>query len=237
ARWSAVRDRLADISISTIDAFCLSLLREFPLEADLDPGFEMADETEVPRLVEASLDRSLRIFAGLARHDPDVAVVLAQLGISRTREGLASLLERRLVAWDALNRFLARGPSDLTAEVVCRRAATSLHDALRAVPGGLPGFLADGPVAHPRYQLLVRDLQRLSSPDYDDALAGNAQIRALVDRIAAHFLTAEGNPRKAGGIPPYKTDRDYPSQEASKRHRSAVVQIAPHIENVVFAFA
>ena len=73
ARWTEVRDRLADISISTIDAFCLSLLREFPLEADLDPGFEMADETEVPRLVEASLDRSLRIFAGLAKHEPDIA--------------------------------------------------------------------------------------------------------------------------------------------------------------------
>ena len=45
ARWIAIRDRLADIQISTIDAFCLSLLREFPLEADLDPGFGMADET------------------------------------------------------------------------------------------------------------------------------------------------------------------------------------------------
>ena len=237
ARWTEVRDRLADISISTIDAFCLSLLREFPLEADLDPGFEMADETEVPRLVEASLDRSLRIFAGLAKHEPDVAVVLAQLGISRTREGLASLLERRLVAWDALNRFLARGPADLTAQVVCRRAATSLQDALRAVPGGLERFLADGPVAHPRYQLLVRDLRRLFGTDGDDAAAGDAQIRALVDRVAAHFLTADGNPRRAGAIHPYNTERDYPSAEASKRHRSAVAQIAPHIENVVLAFS
>jgi ATP-dependent helicase/nuclease subunit A len=237
ARWTEVRDRLADISISTIDAFCLSLLREFPLEADLDPGFEMADETEVPRLVEASLDRSLRIFAGLAKTEPDVAVVLAQLGISRTREGLASLLERRLVAWDALNRFLARGPSDLTAEVVCRRAATSLQDALRAVPGGLERFLADGPVAHPRYQLLVRDLRRLFGTEQDDAGAGDAQIRALVDRVAAHFLTADGSPRKAGAIHPYNTERDYPSTEASKRHRQAVAQIAPHIENVVFAFS
>ena len=57
---SDLRDRLADIQISTIDAFCLSLLREFPLEADLDPGFGMADETEVPRLVDQSLDKSLR---------------------------------------------------------------------------------------------------------------------------------------------------------------------------------
>jgi ATP-dependent helicase/nuclease subunit A len=232
ARWNEIRDRLGEIAISTIDAFSLSLLREFPLEADLDPGFEMADETEVPRLVDASLDQSLRIFAGLAKHDPDVALVLAQLGVGRTRAGLASLLERRLVAWDALNRFLASGPKDLTAEIVCRRAATALQDALRTVPGGLPRFLADGPVGHPRYQMFARDLQRL--PDL--ARAGDASIRALIDRVSAHFLTNDGNPRKGGGIPPYNTDRDYPAADAARRHRAAVFQIAPHIERVVFAF-
>src|SRR5690349_12921139 len=55
-RWRDLRDRTADIDISTIDAFCLSLLREFPLEADLDPGFTMADDTEVPRLIDEALD-------------------------------------------------------------------------------------------------------------------------------------------------------------------------------------
>ena len=233
ARWVELRDRVGEIAISTIDAFCLSLLREFPLEADLDPGFDMADETEVPRLVEESLDRSMRIFAGLAKHEPDVAVVLAQLGVSRTRAGLASLLDRRLVAWDALDRFLAKGPSDLTAEVVCRRAATALQDALRAVPGGLAQWLADGPVQHPRFQMLLRAVQGMASLER----APDAQIRAVLDRLAAHFLTAEGTPRKSGAIPPYKTDRDYPSTEASKRHRAAVAQIAPHIERVVFAFS
>ncbi len=233
ARWTEIRDRLGDIAISTIDAFSLSLLREFPLEADLDPGFDMADETEVPRLIEASLDQALRIFARLAREDADVALVLAQLGVSRTRAGLASLLERRLVAWDALTRFLAKGPRDLTADIVCRRAATSLQDTLRTVPGGLPAFLADGPVLHPRFQMLARDLQRL--PDLERA--GDASIRALLDRAGAHFLTAEGNPRRSGAIPPYNSGRDYPSPEAAKRHRSAVFQIAPQIERVVDAFA
>ena len=45
-RWRDLRDRLADIAISTIDAFCLSLLREFPLEADVDPGFDMAADAD-----------------------------------------------------------------------------------------------------------------------------------------------------------------------------------------------
>src|SRR5207237_2387012 len=60
ARWRELRDRIDEIAISTIDAFCLSLLREFPLEADLDAGFDGPDETEVPRLVDESLDGALR---------------------------------------------------------------------------------------------------------------------------------------------------------------------------------
>lgn len=232
ARWLDLRDRLGEIAISTIDAFCLSLLREFPLEADLDPGFDMADETEVPRLVEDALDRSLRIFSAQARTDPDIALVLAQLGATRTRAGLASLLERRLVAWDALNRFLANGPSDLTAAVVCRRAVTSLHDVLRAVPGGLAQFLADGPAGHPRYQLYLREMGRLSGIEN----AADADIRALLERVGAHYLTEKGKARKTGtAIPGYKPEH-YPTPDAMRRHRAALFQIAPQIERVLSAF-
>jgi ATP-dependent helicase/nuclease subunit A len=232
ARWNDVRDRLGEIAISTIDAFCLSLLREYPLEADLDPGFEMADETEVPRLIEDALDRSMRIFASRAKHEPDIALVLAQLGVSRARQGLALLLDRRLVAWTALNRFLSRGPSDLTAATVCRRAATALHDALRTAPGGLAAFLNQGPIDHPRYQLLVRDLRRFAELDR----SGDADIRAVLDRAGAHFLTVEGKPRRSGGIPPYKGDRDYPSADIGRLHRTAVFQVAPQIERVLAGF-
>ncbi len=232
ARWNDIRDRLGEIAISTIDAFCLSLLREFPLEADLDPGFEMADETEVPRLIEDALDRSMRIFSRLAKDDPDMALVLAQLGVSRTRQGLALLLDRRLVAWSVLNRFLASGPADLTATAVCRRAATALQDALRTAPGGLSAFLSHGPLDHPRYQLLVRDLQRAVDLDRAD----DAGIRAALDRAGAHFLTADGKPRRSGAIPPYKGERDYPSADMARQHRTAVFQVAPQVERVLSIF-
>jgi ATP-dependent helicase/nuclease subunit A len=233
ARWNDVRDRLADIAISTIDAFCLSLLREFPLEADLDPGFDMADETELPRLIDESLDRSMRIFAAAARTNPDIGLVLAQLGVARTRLGLALLLDRRLVAWKALGRFLARGPKDLTAESVCRQAAAALDHALRTVPGGLDGFLTQGPVEHPRYRMLVADLRRFADVDR----CSNAEIRAVLDRAGAHFLTADGTPRRSGGIPPYKGDRDYRSPGHAKQHRTLVFQLAPQVERVLEVFA
>ncbi|CAN5699077.1 hypothetical protein BH18ACI5_BH18ACI5_27220 [soil metagenome] len=232
ARWLMLRDRLAEISISTIDAFCLSLLHEFPLEADLDPGFDLADETEVPRFVEESLDRSMRIFARLAKQDDDVALVIAQLGSARTRAGLTSLLQRRLVAKDALNRFLERGPRDLTAELVCRRAAAALKVALRTAPGGWRQMLADGPSAHPRYQLLLREARRLEEID----TAGPAEIRALIDRIGLHFLTQEGKARRGGSIPPYNASHA-PTPDAARRHRDAVFALAPQIERIVGQFS
>ena len=231
-RWRELRDRIGEIAISTIDAFCLAMLREFPLEADVDPGFDLADETEVPRLIGTALDRAMRILAGIARTDDDVALVLAQLGIARTRDGLTMLLDRRLVARDALDRFLARGPRHLTAARACREALDALAGTLRTVRGGLPSFLSDGPSGHPRFTLLVREIDRL------EGLSGapEAAVRAALERVAGHFLTNEATARKPGtAVHPYKAEH-YPSKDAARRHRDALFDLAPQIERVMFAF-
>ncbi len=232
-RWAAIRDRLADIQISTIDAFCLSLLREFPLEADVDPGFDMADETQVPALVEVALDRSLRTFMSMAKREPDFALVLAQLGINRTREGLAHLLERRLVAWEALDRFLARGPSTFTAHDVCAATVRRIADLLAGAPGGAAAFLDSGPVRHPRYEMLASDLRRLAEFERAD----DAAVRGLVDRVSAHFLTGTGKPRTSDrALYPYNAGH-YPSAAAARQHRSAVVALGQPVYDLVRAFA
>src|SRR5688572_14932010 len=145
ARWRELRDRTGDINISTIDAFCLSLLREFPLEADLDPGFSMADDTEVPRLIDESMDRALRICRAVAREDQQVALVFAQLGDRRARAGLASLLNRRIVAPEVLGRYLAKGPQELTVRRAAEKGASALRDVFRGMRGGLDAFIESGP--------------------------------------------------------------------------------------------
>src|SRR5690606_23895188 len=89
--WATLRDRLGDVAITTIDAFCLSLLREFPLEADLDPAFDVADETEIPRIIDEALDATMRIAMARADQDREMELVIAQLGAARTRDGLALL--------------------------------------------------------------------------------------------------------------------------------------------------
>src|SRR5499433_1852696 len=167
-RWRDLRDRLADIAISTIDAFCLALIGEFPLEAGIDPGFDLADQTEIPRLVSQALDRALRIGRHLAQTDDDVAMVFVQLRERRLREGLAALLDRRLVATDVLRRFLEFGPRDLTPALACRRAAERLSDVLENMPGGLRQFLGEGPLGHSQFAMLAPDLSSLVSADRRD---------------------------------------------------------------------
>jgi ATP-dependent helicase/nuclease subunit A len=242
AMWRALRERLGEIAISTIDAFCLSLIREFPLEADVDPGFDLADETELPRLIAEALDRALRAGRHLAQTDPDVAMVFVQLRERKLREGLAALLGRRLVATDVLRRFLDFGPRDLTLETACRRTAERLADTLGNAPGGVSLLLADGPLGHPQFAMLAADLRSLCSP----ALPGppdytrqevQAAFRVLVDRIRAYFLTQDGKPRKAKGFGQADFKKDHCATEAAwRRHRDAVEAVAPAVEQAVRAF-
>jgi ATP-dependent helicase/nuclease subunit A len=180
ARWRDLRERLGDIAISTIDAFCLSLIREFPLEAGVDPGFDLADETEIPRLIGEALDRALRLGRHLARTDADVAMVFIQLRDRRLREGLAALLDRRLVATTVLRRFLQFGPRDLTPDRACDAAAARLAGALRTAPGGLDQLLSDGPLGHPHFAMLARDRADPGAAGAHDhsGLPGRATTRA-----------------------------------------------------------
>jgi len=232
ARWRDLKERLGDIAVSTIDAFCLSLLREFPLEADVDPGFDLADATEVPRLVGESLDQAFRICRGLARDDDDVALVFAQLGERRLRAGIAALLDRRLVAPHALRRFLQKGPRDLTAATACEAAAARLRELFGGVRDGLGAFLNDGPVRHPQFAMLADDMRLLCS---ESAIPQSA-FRNLVDRLRAYFLTQEGRPRGDKFAGTGFTADQCDSPDAWKRHRAEAGRIAPLVAREIRDF-
>jgi len=240
ARWRDLRGRLGDIALSTIDAFCLRLLREFPLEADVDPAFELADETDVLRLIEESLDQSLRICRSLATEEPDVALVFAQLGERRLRAGLTALLERRLVAPDVLRGFLASGSDELTAAAACRQAAGRLCDLLHGVSGGLDAFLRCGPMGHRQFALLASDMSAWCGHSVDwtalETMSGQSSFRAFVDRLRSYFLTQEGRPRgeRFTGTP-FRAS-DCASPDAWRRHRAEAAALAPAVAHLVHAF-
>ena len=243
ARWRELRERSGEIAISTIDAFCLSLLREFPLEADLEPGFAMADETEIPRLIGQALDRGLRICRGIARDQEPVALVFAQLTERNIRQGLDALLNRRLVARQALTRFLERGPADLTARDAMRIGLRRLRDIFESAEGGVEAFLASGPASHRRYEIFRRDVERLVARQGHPSAGGADEVfdevdpgwvRAALHRVRQHFLTKDGEPRKQ--LTPYYVKADFSSDDDYRRHLAVVTSLAARIGDDLRAF-
>jgi ATP-dependent helicase/nuclease subunit A len=217
-RWRELRDRTGDINISTIDAFCLSLLREFPLEADLDPGFSMADDMEVPRLIDETLDRALRICRVVARSDEAVALVFAQLNERRARAGLAALLNRRIVAPAVLDRFLAQGPSHLTVSSVAADGAAALAEVFRGMTGGLQRFLDTGP-PEPAFVLLAHRLQALDRSVNAGTPLDPAVVHGAFAASREYFLTQDGKPRSRMTVPKTR----FASARAWETHRDLVV--------------
>jgi ATP-dependent helicase/nuclease subunit A len=230
ARWRELRSRLGDIAICTIDAFCLSLLREFPLEADLDPAFDLADETDIVNLRDAALDQTLRICGARAREEPDLALLLAHLGMGRLRAGLTNLLDRRVVARAVVLRNLRRGSGLSGHELVCR-TANRIRDLLGCVAGGLERFLADGPVNHPRFLLVAQDLRALSAPA--GTVKDLSALRAAIDQVREYFCTREGRPRTR--FSPF-SEQHCASPASWRRHREAAGRLAPAIADAVAAF-
>ena len=194
ARWRELRDRTSDIVISTIDAFCLSLLREFPLEADVDPGFAVADDTELPRLIDEALDRALRICRAAARGDEHVALVFAQLGERRVRAGLAALLGRRTSAPRVLGARLEKGPVDVDAASAGRRAAAALVGVFESMRGGFECFRFTGPI-EPAFLLLARSVGALREALQRGSDVDPAALQTALARAREHFLTQDGRPR------------------------------------------
>ena len=188
--WKELRGRLSEISISTIDAFCLSLLGEFPLEADVDPGFGVADETETPRLIGEALDHTLHIGRAQSAVSHDIALLFARMGEGRLRVALSRLLDRRLVAVAALDRFLSRAPRDLTADTAAARIVERLQALMS--PDLLARLLSTGPNVT-AFALLSTGLTSALTPG---ARVEPGQVADLLARLRDYCCTQGGTPRK-----------------------------------------
>lgn len=223
--WKTLRGRLSEVAISTIDAFCLSLLGEFPLEADVDPGFGVADETETPRLMDEALDRSLRIGRGHSAHDGEVGLLFARLGEGRLRGALARLLDRRLVALDALDRFLGRAGAGLTSATVAARGAARVRQLVDEER--LMRFVATGPDAED-FRLLASLLGRVVTAG--DA-ADPAVVAEALARLRDYACTRGGTARKR----PAHLKASFPNQTAYRTHAALVAEIGEAVPAIVEA--
>ncbi len=92
-KWEKVKGQLDSAQIGTIHGFCARLLRENPLEAGVDPGFQIMDE------VQSSIFLSKIVHRYVMRLVDDgekgILLLVQEYGWRRLEQILCSLLERR----------------------------------------------------------------------------------------------------------------------------------------------
>ena len=91
--WRELSEHIHDAPISTIHAFCNAILRAYPVEAGVDPLFEVLDETALAGLRADTLDR---FIASRLEEDPARMESLAGVfGLGGLRSMLGILLDKR----------------------------------------------------------------------------------------------------------------------------------------------
>src|SRR3989304_4784217 len=60
SKLEKIRRQLVSANISTIHSFCINILREFPVEAELDANFTAIDQNTSADLLELSIEESIR---------------------------------------------------------------------------------------------------------------------------------------------------------------------------------
>jgi ATP-dependent helicase/nuclease subunit A len=190
--FARVLDLPGGMRISTIHAFCQSLLKRFPLEAAISPHFRLVE----PPDARATLEQA-REFA-LPRADPAAIAALAGLVSADGFAGLVSALEQKR---DALAPALAR--DDGARAAAFRRAAgAGAGDEAAARARGVTW--ADEGVLRAAAALAARhgsDTIRARAERMLDWLGLPASLRA--EHWASwmeEFCTADGNPRGMGAL-------------------------------------
>ncbi|MGB0681237.1 MAG: double-strand break repair helicase AddA [Magnetovibrionaceae bacterium] len=197
--FAAVLDAPGGMNIQTIHAFCQSLLRRFPVEADLAPQFQVMDDRDAAVLLEAAREQVL--MSAQAGTDPDLAQALAAV-TERIHESTFAELMADLAAdrgrWrlflsqagginaavqmieDALAVRAEETPESVLAEA-CKETALDVLGLRLALSGLLAGSKTDVARAEP----LQRFLETLE-----------ADRPPLFPAYQKVFLTDKGEPRK-----------------------------------------
>jgi len=121
--FARVLDAPGGINILTIHAFCQALLKRFPLEAGVTPGFEVLDEAEATTLLRGAQDEQIE---ALARADAAEEVraaldtVARRISIAEYAELMKRLLSER--AW-----LLARVADEAGLQRLARRLRRRLQ--------------------------------------------------------------------------------------------------------------
>ncbi len=169
--WRGILRSLESARIGTFHSFCGAILRQFPLEAGMEPESKVMDETIGPTLRDEALANCVRRW--LASGHPDFLHLAIDRGVPAVREALAVLLEKR--AGRDLGPWLEKSAAEIVAGWEVFRDGAGLRPVLQMVrreATRLLCLLADHTPSHPvmqgRRAFLLAEVPAL--PDARDLL-------------------------------------------------------------------
>jgi ATP-dependent helicase/nuclease subunit A len=210
ALFARVLDLPGGMRIGTIHAFCQSLLRRFPLEAQLSPHFRVVEETDAAIALAEARETML---AGA--HTPQRRAALERLAGLATAQQFGDLVTGLQSDRERLQAAMALGPEALAAAQ--RRVLGAAEDEATALARAV--ILPDEPA--------LRAAARVIARDGSAAIAERAQ--RLLDWLAlppaergeywaqwcGEFLTAAGEARAPGGLVNPKLAKQQPALVAA----------------------
>ncbi|HYL97904.1 MAG TPA: UvrD-helicase domain-containing protein, partial [Blastocatellia bacterium] len=118
ARWLHHKRRVEGAIITTIHGFCAALLKEYPVEAEVDPEFVLLDECQTAMLEEAAAEEV--VSDAIASEDSSIIALVS--GVGRPQ-----LAEAMVVAYRTFRSY-GKGHEDLARSTVENHAVRSRYD-------------------------------------------------------------------------------------------------------------
>ncbi len=175
--------------------------------------------------MDEALDHTLRLGRAQSAVSDDLALLFARLGEGRLRVALSRLLDRRLVAVAALDRFLGRAPGGLTADVAATRVVERLR--LLMSPETTARFRSTGPDV-PAFRLLTAGLALVLEPG---APVDPGEVADVLARLRDYCCTQGGTPRKK----PLHLKITFPSGPAYTAHATLLQDLGSGVLDLVHA--
>jgi ATP-dependent helicase/nuclease subunit A len=118
-RLRQIRADLPAARISTIHAFCAALLREYPIEADVDPAFAVLEGVDAAQLRQQAVRQTLESLARASDSDPDKEALrrtLAEWPRRYLEQVLEHLLEKKHHARSWCRRYVEQSPDQILSD-------------------------------------------------------------------------------------------------------------------------
>ncbi|MDE2743770.1 MAG: UvrD-helicase domain-containing protein [Gemmatimonadota bacterium] len=196
-RLRQIREDLPAARISTIHAFCAALLREYPIEADVDPAFAVLEGVDAAQLRHQAARQTLESLARERDSDPDKEALrrtLAEWPRRYLEQVLEYLLEKKHLARSWCHHYAEQSPDQIlndwrgmqqaASAPACRALLNDTHfTAMLADLAALSPLTDESDSAVERLNPLRDSMRRLSqTPPPDEAIE-------ILPRLAEGLLT------------------------------------------------